>query len=331
MALAANNFLSAVGQTKGSLVQVNLTANTDLRSVDEFKNLVVRRNGDQLVRLSDVAHVFDGVEDVHNMGLFGTNSAPKVQGTDAVLVTVTRSPGANIIKTVDLIKKRLPSLSQALPPDIDVRLAVDRSVTIRASLADVERTLAISVVLVVAVVAFFLQSGGATLIPSVCVVVSLLGTLGAMYLLGFSLDNLSLMALTVATGFVVDDAIVVVENTTRHVEQGMPRLQAALKGAQEVGFTVLSMTVSLIAVFIPILLMGGIVGRLFREFAITLSAAIIISLVLSLTTTPMMCAYLIGRPRPEHERGWFGRMAEPGFTRRACAGRWIPAPSWWRS
>jgi multidrug efflux pump len=191
-----------------------------------------------------------------------------------------------------------------------VRLAVDRSVTIRASLADVERTLAISVVLVVAVVAFFLQSGGATLIPSVCVVVSLLGTLGAMYLLGFSLDNLSLMALTVATGFVVDDAIVVVENTTRHVEQGMPRLQAALKGAQEVGFTVLSMTVSLIAVFIPILLMGGIVGRLFREFAITLSAAIIISLVLSLTTTPMMCAYLIGRPRPEHERGWFGRMAE---------------------
>ncbi len=268
----------------------------------DYAHLVIAYRNKAPVRLSDVAKVFDGVEDVHNMGLYN--------GKNAVLVIVTRSPGANIIRTVGLIKKRLPTLAAALPADVDVSLALDRSVTIRASLADVERTLAISVVLVVGVVAFFLQSGGATLIPSVCVTVSLLGTLGVMYLLGFSLDNLSLMALTVATGFVVDDAIVVVENTTRHVEKGMSRFQAALKGAQEVGFTVLSMTLSLIAVFIPILFMGSIVGRLFREFAITLTAAIIISLILSLTTTPMMCAYLISRPRPPGQRGWFARLSD---------------------
>jgi len=301
-ALASANANRPKGVVESADLRYQIYTNDAGIVAADYAPLVIAYRHNSPVRLSDVAKVYDGVEDIHNMGLYNNK--------DAVVVTVTRSPGANIIQTVGLIKKRLPAMAAALPADIDVQLALDRSVTIRASLADVERTLAISVVLVVGVVAFFLQSGGATLIPSVCVTVSLLGTLGVMYLLGFSLDNLSLMALTVATGFVVDDAIVVVENTTRHVEQGMPRLQAALKGAQEVGFTVLSMTMSLIAVFIPILLMGGIVGRLFREFAITLSAAIIISLALSLSTTPMMCAYLIGRPKPPGQRGWFARLSD---------------------
>jgi multidrug efflux pump len=301
-ALASANANRPKGVVETSGLRYQIYTNDAGTVAADYAGLVIAYRNKSPVRLSDVAKVYDGVEDVHNMGLYN--------GKNAVVVTVTRSPGANIIQTVAQIKKRLPVLAAALPADIDVQLALDRSVTIRASLADVERTLAISVVLVVGVVAFFLQSGGATLIPSVCVTVSLLGTLGVMYLLGFSLDNLSLMALTVATGFVVDDAIVVVENTTRHVERGMPRMQAALKGAEEVGFTVLSMTLSLIAVFIPILLMGGIVGRLFREFAITLSAAIVISLALSLTTTPMMCAYLIGRPKPLGQRGWFARLSD---------------------
>jgi multidrug efflux pump len=301
-ALASANANRPKGVVETSGLRYQIYTNDAGTVAADYSGLVIAYRNNAPVLLSDIANVYDGVEDIHNMGLYN--------GKDAVLVIVTQAPGANIIQTVELIKKRLPQMEAALPADIDVHLALDRSVTIRASVADVERTLAISVVLVVGVVAFFLQSGGATLIPSVCVTVSLLGTLGVMYLLGFSLDNLSLMALTVATGFVVDDAIVVVENTTRHVEQGMPRLQAALKGAQEVGFTVLSMTLSLIAVFIPILLLGGIVGRLFREFAITLSAAIVISLVLSLTTTPMMCAYLIGRPRPPGDRGWFGRLSD---------------------
>jgi multidrug efflux pump len=301
-ALASANANRPKGQVESAKLRYQIYTNDAGTVAADYAHLVIAYRNQSAVRLSDVAKVYDGVEDVHNMGLYN--------GKNAVVVTVTRSPGANIIQTVALIKKRLPFLAESLPADIDVTLALDRSVTIRASLADVERTLAISVLLVVGVVAFFLQSGGATLIPSVCVTVSLLGTLGVMYLLGFSLDNLSLMALTVATGFVVDDAIVVVENTTRHVEMGMSRFQAALKGAQEVGFTVLSMTLSLIAVFIPILLMGGIVGRLFREFAITLSAAIVISLALSLTTTPMMCAYLISRPKPPGQRGWFARMSD---------------------
>ncbi|HUO21844.1 MAG TPA: efflux RND transporter permease subunit [Caulobacteraceae bacterium] len=305
-ALAAANANRPKGVVESAGLRYQVYTNDAGIVAADYAGLIVAYRNNAPVRLSDVAHVYDGVEDIHNMGLYN--------GKDAVVVIVTRSPGANIIQTVEQIKKRLPLLRAALPADIDVNLALDRSVTIRASLADVERTLAISVVLVVLVVAFFLQSGGATLIPSVCVTVSLLGTLGVMFLLGFSLDNLSLMALTVATGFVVDDAIVVVENTTRHVEAGMPRLQAALKGAAEVGFTVLSMTASLIAVFIPILLMSGIVGRLFREFAITLSAAVIISLVLSLTTTPMMCAYLIGRPKPKHQRGWFARVSDKSIA-----------------
>ncbi len=234
-------------------------------------------------------------------------------GRPAVIVQVLRQPGANIISTVDAVKARIPAVEAALPEDIQMDVAVDRTITIRSSLTEVERTVLFSVILVIAVVAFFLMNGKAVLIPSVAVAVSLLGALGVMFLLGFSLDNLSLMALTISTGFVVDDAIVVLENVTRHVEDGMRPFDAALKGAEEVGFTVLSISISLIAVFLPILLMGGIVGRLFREFAITLSVAIIVSLAVSLTTTPMMAAYLVGRPKPANEKSWFGRFADNVF------------------
>jgi len=229
-----------------------------------------------------------------------------------VLVILYRQPGGNIIDTVDRIYGLLPQLQASLPSDIDLAVALDRSTTIRASLHDVESTLVISIGLVVLVVFLFLRNARATLIPSVAVPVSLIGTFGAMYLLGYSLNNLSLMALTISTGFVVDDAIVVLENVTRHIEAGMSRREAALLGAREVGFTVLSMTLSLIAVFVPILLMGGIVGRLFREFAMTLSVAILISMVVSLTTTPMMCAY-IATYRPLQQRSRWYRASERVF------------------
>ena len=208
-----------------------------------------------------------------------------------------KQPGANIIDTVDRVKAILPQLEASIPSAINVDMTLDRTITIRTSLHDVESTLIIAIILVVLVVFAFLRNVRATLIPSVAVPVSLIGTFGVMYLVGYSLDNLSLMALTISTGFVVDDAIVVLENVTRHIEAGMTRMQAALQGAGEVGFTVLSMSLSLIAVFAPILLMGGIVGRLFREFAMTLSVAIMISLAVSLTTTPMMCAYLLADER----------------------------------
>jgi multidrug efflux pump len=221
-----------------------------------------------------------------------------------VLVILYRQPGANIIDTVDRVMALLPELHASISPAIDIDPAVDRSTTIRASLAEVERTLMIAVVLVVLVVFVFLRSGQATMVPSVAVPVSLIGTFGVMYLLGYSLDNLSLMALTIATGFVVDDAIVVLENISRHIEAGVPRVRAAVEGAAEVSFTVLSMSLSLIAVFIPILLMGGIIGRLFREFAVTLSIAILVSLAVSLTTTPMMCAFLLRRPQREGAAHW---------------------------
>ncbi len=207
-----------------------------------------------------------------------------------------RQPGANIIDTVDAVKAAIPQLMAAMPADMNLTIANDRSTTIRSSLSDTETTLVIAVVLVTLVVFLFLRSARATMIPAIAVPVSIIGTFGAMYLMGFSLDNLSLMALTVSTGFVVDDAIVVLENISRHLEEGMPRMQAALVGAREVGFTVMSMSFSLIAVFLPILLMGGIVGRLFREFAMTLSLAILVSLAISLTTTPMMCALLLRPP-----------------------------------
>ncbi|HUZ12242.1 MAG TPA: efflux RND transporter permease subunit [Caulobacteraceae bacterium] len=274
----------------------------------DYAPLLVAYRGGSAVRLADVAKVEDGVEDVNNLGLFKPSGSPTA--IPAVVVTVTRQPGANIISTVDAVKARIPAVQAALPQDIHMNVAVDRTITIRASLQEVELTVLYSTLLVIAVVAFFLMNGRAVIIPSVAVAVSLLGTLAVMLALGFSLDNLSLMALAISTGFVVDDAIVVLENITRHVEAGMGRFEAALKGAEEVSFTVFAISVSLIAVFLPILLMGGIVGRLFREFALTLSAAIVISLLISLTTTPMMAAYLVGRPRPAHARGRMARFSD---------------------
>ena len=254
------------------------------------------------MRLPDVADVQDSVEDLRAGGL--------VNGKPAVMVVIFRQPNANIIETVDRVRNVLPQLKAALPGGIDFSIIQDRTPPIRGSLRDVEISLMISFGLVILVVFAFLRNVRATIIPAVAVAVSLIGTFGVMYLCGYNLDNLSLMALTIATGFVVDDAIVVLENITRHMEQGVPAVQAALLGSKEIGFTVLSMSFSLVAVFIPILLMGGMVGRLFREFAVTLSAAIIVSLVVSLTTTPMMCATLLkpeqdGRPRPclSGERG----------------------------
>ncbi len=253
-------------------------------AVDYAPLVVAWRNG-AAVRLRDVADVVEGVEDVHTLGL--------VNGEPSIIVNVTRQPNANIIETADAIKAILPELRAELPQDVSLEIMSDRTTSIRASLHEVELTLLISMLLVVLVVSVFLGSARATVIPTVAVLVSLLGTLGVMYLAGFSLNNLSLMALTVATGFVVDDAIVVLENTSRHLEAGMNRFAAALLGAREVGFTVISISVSLVAVFVPLLFMGGIPGRLFREFAVTLSAAVMISLVISLTTTPMLCAILL--------------------------------------
>ena len=262
----------------------------------DYKPLVVAyRNGDA-VQLQDVADVEDSVQDLRNLGL--------ADGKPAILVIIFRQPGANIITTIDGVHRAIPRLAASLPKDIDITFAIDRSTTIRAALNDTQRTLIIAVLLVVAVVYAFLRNGRATVIPAIAVPVSIIGTFGAMYLLGYSLDNLSLMALTIATGFVVDDAIVVLENISRHLEDGMPRVQAALRGASEVGFTVVSITLSLIAVFLPILLMSGLVGRLFREFAVTLSLAIVISMFISLTTTPMLCALFL---RPHQARTVGGR------------------------
>ena len=269
------------------------TNDQSTQAADYIPLIVAYRNG-AAVQLSDVADVEDSVEDVRNLGL--SNGQP------SVLIILFRQPGANIIDTIDSVKAELPQLEAAMPADVSVTIAIDRSTTIRQSLSDTELTLAIAVTLVTAVVFLFLRNFSATLIPSVAVPVSILGTFGAMYLFGYSLDILSLMALTIATGFVVDDAIVVLENISRHLEAGMTRMQAALLGAREVGFTVLSISLSLIAVFLPILLMGGILGRLFREFTVTLSMAILISLAISLTTTPMMCALFL-RDTSVHDAG----------------------------
>jgi multidrug efflux pump len=277
------------------------------RKAADYRNLVVAFRNGAPVRLGDVAEVDDSVADTRTMGLFN--------GEPAIVVLITQQPGANIIQTVNSIRATLPTLAAQLPGDVKLQVASDATTSIRASLREIEVTLLIAIILVVLVVSAFLRSGRATVIPAVATVVSLLATFGAMYVLGFSLNNLSLMALTVAAGFVVDDAIVVLENTSRHLERGMDRFQAALLGAREVGFTVLSMSVSLVAVFIPLLFMGGQVGRLFREFAVTLSAAVMISLVISLTTTPMMCAYLLRRADPERRPGRISRAFETGFDR----------------
>jgi multidrug efflux pump len=259
-----------------------------------YKNLIVTYKDGAAVRMSDIASVTDSVQDIRNLGLFN--------GEPAVLILINKQPNANIIETIDEVMAQLPQLRAAIPADVEINVAIDRTNTIRASLHDVEQTLIISVLLVVLVVFVFLRNWRATLIPAVAVPVSLIGTFAAMYLCGYSLNILSLMALTVATGFVVDDAVVVLENISRHVEEGMPRLQAVLLGAREVGFTVLSMSLSLIAVFIPILLMGGLVGRYFREFAITLSVAILVSLIVSLTTTPVMCSRWLRHEPDQHNR-----------------------------
>jgi multidrug efflux pump len=294
--------------SNGNRLQIySQPAGGDGRSAADYKDLVVAWRNGAAVRLSDVATVFDGPENIYTLGLFN--------GQPAVIVLVTRQPDANVIETVDGIRDLLPSLQAQLPGDIQLAIASDRTNSIRASLHEIEFTLVLSIVLVVAVVSVFLRSLRATVIPAVATVVSLLGTFGVMYALGFSLNNLSLMALTVAAGFVVDDAIVVLENTARHIENGMDRMAAALLGAREVGFTVLSISLSLVAVFIPLLFMGGQVGRLFREFAVTLSAAVMISLVISLTTTPMMCAWLLRAENKDKKPGRLARWSEGGFAR----------------
>ena len=272
----------------------------------DYRGLVVAWRNGAAIRLADIAEVSDSVENINTLGLFN--------GEPAVIVLVTLQPGANAIETVDQVRELLPELQEQLPSDIKLQVATDRTHSIRSSLHEVEVTLLIAIVLVVLVVSAFLRSVRATVIPAVATIVSLLGTFGVMYLLGFSLNNLSLMALTVATGFVVDDAIVVLENTSRHIEAGMDRFKAALLGAREVGFTVLSISLSLVAVFIPLLFMGGQVGRLFREFAVTLSAAVLISLVISLTTTPMMCAWLLRPDAHSKPPGRVSRFFERGFA-----------------
>jgi len=293
------------GELSSDKVDVPLSATDQLLEAKDYKDLVVVYRNGAPVRLSDLGRVVDGTEDVRNMGL--SNGVP------AVILYISRQPNANIIATVDRITALLPQFRASLPPNVTLNIDSDRTYTIRASVFDAQRNMLISIVLVILVVLFFLRNGWATFIPGVSVPVSLIGTFGAMYLFGYTLDNLSLMALAIATGFVVDDAIVVIENITRHIENGMQPMQAALRGASEIGFTVLSMSVSLIAVFIPILMMGGIVGRLFREFAVVLSVAIAMSLAVSLSATPMMCARLL---KSKHEHGRFYNVTEKMF-------RWI--------
>jgi multidrug efflux pump len=302
-ALSAANANSPKGALDVGGQRYQIYVNDTAKRAAEYQSLIVAYRTNSAIRLQDVATVTDGVENIRNLGL--------ADGKPAVLLVLHRQPGANVIDVVDRIRALLPELQATIPASIRIIQTNDRTETIRASLRDVERTLLIAIVLVVLVVFATLRNVRAALVPSVAVPLSLIGTFGAMYLLGFSLDNLSLMALTVATGFVVDDAIVVLENISRHVEQGMPRVKAALLGVSEVGFTVLAMSLSLIAVFLPILLMGGIVGRTFREFALTLSVAILISLVVSLTTTPMMCAHVLRRQTGRQNR--LMRALERGF------------------
>ena len=305
-ALASANANAPKGAIEQGGQHFQLYTNDQAPHAADYRPLVVAYRNGAAVRLLDVADVLDSVEDLRNSGLFN--------GQNTVVLIVFRQPGANIISTVNGIRAVLPQLEASLPGGTNVTVAIDRTPTVRASLNDTQRTLVIAIVLVIAVVFVFLGSARATLIPAVAVPVSIIGTFAAMYLLGFSLDNLSLMALTISTGFVVDDAIVVLENIARHMEDGMGRMQAALLGAREVGFTVLSISTSLVAVFLPILLMGGIVGRLFREFALTLSLAIAVSLAISLTTTPMMCALFLRVESKEKPRGWFFRHTEAGFA-----------------
>ncbi|HUO33660.1 MAG TPA: multidrug efflux RND transporter permease subunit [Candidatus Acidoferrum sp.] len=303
--LKAQNANLPKGQIANATTIADISDNDQLLRADYYKPLIVGYHNGAAIKLSDVAQVTDSVENIRAAGF--TNGKP------AVLLIIFRQPGANIIDTVDRIRAALPAVKASIPAGIDMTITLDRTTTIRASVNEVERTLAISIALVILVVFLFLRDVRATLIPSVAVPVSLIGTFGVMYLLHYSIDNLSLMALTISTGFVVDDAIVVIENITRYHEMGMTAMQAAMKGAAEIGFTVLSMSLSLVAVFIPILMMGGIVGRLFREFAVTLSVAILVSLVVSLTTTPMMCSRLLKSSR-EVTHGRLYRASERAFN-----------------
>jgi len=303
--LSTQNADIAKGQISYGGHTADIVANDQISQAEDYKPLVIGYHNGRAVRLQDVAQVTDSVQNIRSSGY--------LNGIPAVTVIIFRQPGANIIQTVDNIRTQLPFLQASMPQGIDSTIVLDRTTTIRASVSDVERTLVISVILVILVVFVFLRNARATLIPSVAVPVSLIGTFAVMFLFGYSIDNLSLMALTISTGFVVDDAIVVMENISRHLEHGMEPFKAALLGAQEIGFTVFSISVSLIAVFIPILMMGGIVGRLFREFAVTLSTAIVVSMVISLTTTPTMCAHLLKQEKPEGH-GRMYRASEKFFS-----------------
>src|SRR5213075_318311 len=297
-AIGNANTNQAKGSFDGPTRASTIDANDQLKSAGDYRSVIVAYRNGSPVRLSDVADVIDGAENAR--------LAAWANRTAAVIVNIQRQPGANVIEVVDRIKQVLPQLQASLPAAVDLTMLTDRTVTIRASVADVEFELVLAVALVVMVIFLFLRNVSATIIPSVAVPLSLVGTFGVMYLAGFSINNLTLMALTTATGFVVDDAIVMIENISRYIEEGEPPLQAALKGAEQIGFTIISLTVSLIAVLIPLLFMGEIVGRLFREFAVTLSVTILVSAVVSLTLVPMACAKLL-KPKTEMRENAFQR------------------------
>ncbi|HTV66036.1 MAG TPA: efflux RND transporter permease subunit [Bryocella sp.] len=304
--LSLQNTLQPRGQISNGVMTADIITNDQISKADQYKPLVVGYYKGNAVHLSDVADVVNSTQNIRTAGY--------MDGIKSVTVIIFRQPGANIIQTVERIYSQLPFLEAVLPQGVKTVVVLDRTTTIRASVSDTERTLIISVVLVVIIVFVFLRNARATFIPAIAVPVSLIGTFAGMYLFGFTLDNLSLMALTISTGFVVDDAIVVMEDISRHLENGMEPFAAALKGAQEIGFTVFSISISLIAVFIPILMMTGIVGRLFREFAITLSTAIVVSMVISLTTTPTMCAHLLKPHDPQEKHNGFYRASEKFFN-----------------
>ncbi len=304
--LSQQNAHEPAGQITDGITTADIVTNDQISHADQYKPLIVGYKNGAAIRLADVADVTEGQSNIRNSGY--------LNGVPSITILIFRQPGANIIDTVNRVRAELPSIEASIPQGIKTTIVLDRTTTIRASVSDVENTLIISVILVILVVFVFLRNWRATLIPTVAVPASLIGTFAVMYLFGFSIDNLSLMALTISTGFVVDDAIVVMENISRLRESGMPPMKAAFQGSKEIGFTILSISMSLIAVFIPILLMAGIVGRLFREFAITLSTAIIVSMLISLTTTPMMCAYLLKDERTI-KHGSAYRITERGFTR----------------
>jgi multidrug efflux pump len=317
-AIAAANVNQAKGSFDGPSRAYTIDANDQLRSADEYRDIIIAYRNGAAVRLDDIADVVEGAENA--------KLAAWMNATPAIIINVQRQPGANVIEVVDRVKQLLPSLTATLPASVDTQLLTDRTVTIRASVHDVQFELMLSIALVVMVIFLFLRSGTATLIPSVAVPLSIVGTFGVMYLAGFSINNLTLMALTIATGFVVDDAIVVIENISRYVEEGEAPLEAALKGSRQIAFTIISLTLSLIAVLIPLLFMGEVVGRLFREFAITLAVAILISGVVSLTLTPMMSARLLRHTPPEKQGRfyhWSGRMFERLIERYGRALAWV--------